>query len=574
MLQGSSGGTKNRKGVEFDGMRSTQNLKVQEVGRDMAQGRSRASVLLEDGLLYDGLGNPPKKGSFLVDDGGKIVAVGEIKSAIIPGDAVRVNARGLAVCPGFINIHSHSDTDMLVYPESKTLLKQGITTEVVGNCGGGPVDASDIEEDTWQEIVSAMVEKGAPNPPVRWTSLRGYLDTASLGRPAANVAALFGHGDVRRKVLGDQEDGKPLDEERRRQASAIARKYMEEGAFGVSSGLEYVPGRCADVMELASVAAPVAEFGGFHASHIRNEGPELLESVSEIIRVAEISGVRSEVSHLKAVGPANWGKAKDALALLDEANERGLTVTADFYPYLASSTGLSIVLPDWVLERGNVHGLSVLKNPELRPKAVRESDERTEIQGGWGRVVITGVQKTENKWMEGMDVASIAAKMGKHPAEAAVDILISEDMRVRIARFAMDEGDLTYIMRHPNTCVVTDGWNGVPEKGKTHPRSVGSFPRVIGHYARDKGVMSMEEAIRKCTSLPAARLGLKDRGVLAPGYWADLIVFDPDTIIDRATYDNPWQYPEGIEAVYVNGTAVIFEGEMTGERPGMALRRG
>lgn len=531
-----------------------------------------APVLLENGLIFDGLGSPPREGSVLVlrDE---IAAVGEVSPALIPAGTRKVNIKGLAVCPGFINIHSHSDTDMLVHPESKTLLKQGITTEVVGNCGGGPVDGLKIEEKTWQEIVSAMMEKGAPRPPERWTSLAGYLDTVTLGRPAANVACLFGHGDIRRQVLGDDEDGKPLNEERRRSAALIARKYMEEGAFGVSSGLEYVPGRCADAEELAAVARPVAEFGGFHASHIRNEGPYLLESVKEIITVAERSGVRSEVSHLKAVGPANWGKVKDALALIDEANKRGLVVSADFYPYLASSTGLSIVLPDWVLERGNVHGMEILKNPELRPKAVLESDQRTDVQGGWHRVVITGVEKPKNKWMEGKDMASIAAKMGRHPAEAAVDILLAENMRVRIARFAMDEDDLVYIMRHPGTCVVTDGWNGVPEKGKTHPRSVGTFPRVLGHYARDKGVISMEEAIRKMTSLPAQRLGLRDRGTVAPGYKADLIVFDPDTIIDKATYDDPWQYPEGIESVYVNGVLVLDGGDMTGKRPGLALRK-
>jgi N-acyl-D-amino-acid deacylase len=541
--------------------------------KEMTGKESGAPVLLENGLIFDGLGSPPREGSVLVlrDE---VAAVGEVSSALIPAGTLRVNVKGLAVCPGFINIHSHSDTDMLMHPESKTLLKQGITTEVVGNCGGGPVDGLRIEEKTWQEIVSCMIEKGAPRPPVRWTSLAGYLDTVSLGRPAANVACLFGHGDVRRQVLGDDEDGKPLNEERRRSAALIACKYMEEGAFGVSSGLEYVPGRCADAEELAAVAKPVAEFGGFHASHIRNEGPHLLESVKEIIAVAERSGVRSEVSHLKAVGPANWGKVKDALALMDEANGRGLTVNADFYPYLASSTGLSIVLPDWVLERGNTHGLEILRNPELRPRAVLESDQRTETQGGWHRVVITGAQKPENRWMEGMDLASIAAKMGTHPAESAVDILLAEDMRVRIARFAMDEDDLVCIIRHPGTCVVTDGWNGVPEKGKTHPRSVGTFPRVLGHYARDKGVISMEEAIRKMTSLPAQRLGIKNRGTIAPGYKADLIVFDPDKIIDKATYDDPWQYPEGIESVYVNGVLVIDGGDMTGRRPGLALRKG
>ena len=365
-----------------------------------------------------------------------------------------------------------------------------------------------------------MMEKAVP-PPIRWTSLQGPLARSAWeGRSTwpPSDTAMFAVRSWERRY------GSPNEERRRKAASMLA--GMEEGASACSADLNTCPGG-APTPRFRCPGQIVAEFGGFHASHIRNEGPDLLQSIREIILVAELSGVRSEVSHLKAVGPANWGKVKDALALMDEANERGLQVTADFYPYLASSTGLSIVLPDWVLERGNVHGLAILKDPELRPKAVAESHDRTEIQGGWQRVVITGVQKTENKWMEGVDVASIAAKLGRHPAEAAVDILISEEMRVRIARFAMDEDDLIYIMRHPHTCVVTDGWNGVPEKGKTHPRSVGTFPRVLGHYARDRGAISVEEAIRKMTSLPARRLGISDRGVIAPGYRADLIVFDP-----------------------------------------------
>lgn len=532
----------------------------------------RSPVLLEDVLIFDGVGSPPKQGSVLVD-GGKIAAAGAISQSALPNDAMRVNLRGFALAPGFVNLHSHSDTEMLLYPEAKTLIFQGITTEVVGNCGGGPVDASKISEEAWQEVVSAVLEKGSPKAPARWTSLSGYLATVMLANPAANVAALFGHGDVRIRVLDGEEDGKPLDRERLDKAAALARKYMEEGAFGMSSGLEYVPGRFADAAELAALARPVAEFGGFHASHIRNEGPMLLESVQEIIDIARLSGVRSEVSHLKAVGPANWGKVKEALAMMDGEEARGLTVAADFYPYLASSTELPIVLPDWVLERGKPAGLGVLGNPETRRKAVAESDARTEVQGGWSRVVITGVQRAENKWMEGKDVAAIAAKMGKPPAEAAVDILIAEEMRVRMARFAIDESDLIYIMKHPSTCVITDGWNAVPERGKIHPRSVGAFPRLLGHYARDMGVMPMEEAVRKMTSLPAGRLGLRDRGVIAPGFWADLVIFDPDRVIDRATYDNPWQYPEGIHGVFVNGEAVVWEGHSTGKRPGMALVR-
>lgn len=518
--------------------------------------------LLQNGLVFDGTGSEPKMGSVLVV-GGKITQWGDIPRTSVPQDAEEIDFRGMAISPGFINIHSHSDTDMILHPEAKTLLFQGITTEVIGNCGGSAIDPSDWTDKRWQEVLdNSEVED-------KWDGVSGYLDAVRKARPAANTAALFGHGDVRRRVLGD--DGRPMTRDELAKAEAIARKWMAEGAFGVSSGLEYVPGRFANVDELHAVSKPVKDYGGFHASHIRNEGPDLLPSIQECIDVAALSGVRFEVSHIKACGPDNWGKVEEALKMLDAQRENGLEMTADLYPYLASSTGLAIVLPDWVLEKGKRSAIEGLKDDGFRERARVESDRRTLVQGGWDKIVICGVKKPENKWMEGKNLAQIAEILEKAPDVAAIDLLQDESLDVRIARFAMSEDDLIQALRHPDTCVVTDGSNTVPERGKPHPRSVGSFPRVLGRYARDKGVISMGEAIRKMTSLPAKRLGLPDRGLVAPGYWADLVVFDPDKIEDKATYESPLQYAVGISAVFVNGRMVVKEGMLTGARPGNAL---
>ena len=523
----------------------------------MAEGR----FLLQNATTYDGSGKPPQRGALLIE-GGFIARCGDIPRWSAPDGTSLIDLKGLAVSPGFVNLHSHSDVQVLTHPEARTLVMQGITTEVVGNCGGSAVDTSRWGEDEWRRVLSRSGLLG------KWNGVRGYLEAVAEIRPAVNVAAMFGHGDIRWAVVGDR--GRPMTDAEKERAAEMARAYMAEGAFGVSSGLEYMPGRFADVSELAAVSRPVAESGGFHASHIRNEGPALLDSIRECIEVARLSGVRFEVSHIKACGPENWGKVREALCMLDA--ESGLEMTADFYPYLASSTELAIVLPDWILQEGKERALELLRDEEVRRRAQAESHARTEAQGGWGRIVITGVKETRNKWMEGLDLSTIAARVGRREPEAAVDILIDEKMQVRIARFAMSEEDLVEAVKHPKTCVVTDGNNAVPEEGKPHPRSVGTFPRVLGRYARDKGVITMEEAVRKMTSLPARRLGIRDRGLIAPGYRADLVVFDPEKIIDRATYDDPWQYPEGIFAVFVNGVPAVWEGEMTGKRSGMPLR--
>lgn len=417
--------------------------------------------------------------------------------------------------------------------------------------------------------------------------MKGFLDTVDKVHPAVNIAMLAGHGDFRRALAGDS--GRPLTAEEKGQMKSFAAKALTDGAFGISSGLEYVPGRFADVDELASVSAGIVAFGGIHASHIRNEGPMLLESIDELVAVAKQSGARIEISHLKSCGPDNWGKVAKVLEVFDTENVKGIDISSDFYPYLASSTGLSIVLPDWVLEQGRQAAIEILLpykrifesgqksladlESDTAKKACTESNARTLVQGGWDKIVITSIKNPEDKWMEGLNVEEVSLKLELPAAETAMGILARNNIDVGIARHAMSEDDLISVMKHPRSCVVTDGSVSIPSKGKIHPRSIGTYPRLFGRYVKELGVLSVEEAVRKCTSLPASKIGLKDRGILSEDKMADIIIFDPDTIAEKSTYQDPWQYPVGIFALFVNGSPVIWEGNVTGKRPGKALRR-
>ncbi len=569
--------------------------------------------LLTNVTIYDGTGKPAFSGDILIQ-GSKILSMGNATSGNIPLNSIpenttQVDCQGLAVAPGFVDMHSHSDSGLPLHPEAECLIRQGITTTVGGNCGSSAAGISQDDDSSWKRYLEAGL--------VKWNGLDGYLETIEKTRPAVNVAMLIGHGDLRRQIVGNS--GRRLTCEEKEQMRSLAEKAMLQGAFGISNGLEYVPGRFADIDELAHASLGIVPFNGIHASHIRNEGPMLIESIEEIQAVTEKSNVRFEVSHLKACGPENWGKVSQVLKMFDAAKARGLNISCDFYPYLASSTGLSIVLPDWVLQDGKDAAMTLLepygsipgfggdiartnrdvpepasKVPESRselpkPKqnaaegriafserakqACAESDTRTLVQGGWDKIVITSVENPDDKWMEGLNVQDISRKLESSPPGTAMGILVRNHMNVGIARHAMSEDDLVAVMQYPDSCVVTDGSVSIPAKGKLHPRSIGTYPRLLGRYVRELDILPMEEAIRKCTSLPASKIGLHGRGVLAEGYMADIVIFDPAKITEKSTYQDPWQYPVGIFAVFVNGQPVIWEGEITGNRPGQALRR-
>jgi N-acyl-D-amino-acid deacylase len=528
----------------------------------MNQIKTARSVLLENLIIYDGTGAPPVSGDVLISDG-KLVAVGQVDSSLVPADAVRQDCKGLCASPGFIDIHSHSDGGIILHPEAECLIRQGITTSVGGNCGGSAGGTSFWTEKNRDKYLALGV---------RWEDFAGFLQAVEKVEPAVNLAMLFGHGDVRVTVLGNS-GRKPTPEEKQKMLG-VARAHMEAGAFGISSGLEYVPGRFADVDEMVTVSKPVAEQAGIHSMHMRNEGPMLFEAVGEAMEIAEKSGVRFEISHLKAVGEDNWGKLPKVLEMLDEAKARGVDISADVYPYLASSTELAIVLPDWVLENGKAAAVGLLvEGSPVRERIAAESHQRTERQGGWDKIVVISVENPDDKWMEGLNLDQIARRCGKPPQEQALDILISSRMKVSIIRHSMSEDDLVAAMKHPRVCFVTDGHVAVEAEGNIHPRSIGTYPRILGRYVREKQVLAMEEAIRKMTSLPASKMQIRDRGALKPGMAADVVLFDRETIIDNSTYQKPWQFPSGIFGVFVNGRPVIWEGEVTGIRPGKVLRK-
>jgi len=528
----------------------------------MKQVKAANCFFLENLTIYDGTGAPPISGNILICNG-EIVAAGRIDSLAVPAETVKYDCTGLCASPGFIDIHSHSDGGIIFHPEAECLIKQGITTSVGGNCGGSAGGTSS-EKHTNRD---KYLELG-----VSWDDFDGFLRAVEQVKPAVNLAMLFGHGDVRVQVLGNS-GRKPTPEEKHKMLE-ISRGQMQAGAFGVSSGLEYVPGRFADVDELATVSIPVAEANGIHSMHMRNEGPALFEAVQEAMEVAEKTGVRFEISHLKAVGEDNWGKLPKVLEMLDEANARGIDISADVYPYLASSTELAIVLPDWVLGEGKAAAVDLLlEGSPVRERIAAESHARTEKQGGWDKIVVTSVENPADKWMEGLNMDEIARKSGKPPQEEALDILASNKMSVSIIRHSMSEDDLTAAMKHPRVCFVTDGHVATEARGNIHPRSIGTYPRVLGRYVREKQVLTMEEAIRKMTSLPASKMHIRDRGVLKAGLAADVVIFHSDTVIDNSTYQKPWQFPSGIFGVFVNGWPVIWEGECTGLRPGKVLRK-
>ncbi len=528
----------------------------------MRQIKQAQSFHLKNLEIYDGTGSTPTSGDILICNG-EISAIGQVRSSLIPVDCVKFDCHGLSASPGFIDLHSHIDGGILIHPEAECFVKQGITTSVGGNCGGSAGGTSFWTEENRDKYRALGIE---------WSDLKGFLSAIERVKPTVNIAMLFGHGDVRIEILG--KSGRSLTPSEKQKMLDLSHKNMKSGAFGVSTGLEYVPGRFADIDELLAISKAVKKRNGIHSMHMRNEGPALIESVQEAIEVAKKSGVRFEISHLKAVGETNWGKLPKVLQMLDQANSENVDISADVYPYLASHTELAIVLPNWVLKQGKEAGITLLKSTsDLRQKIAVQSHHRTLKQGGWDKIVVITVVNPKDKWMEGLNIKEIALKCGKLPQEQALDILISNSMRVTIIRHSMSEADLIAAMKHPKICFVTDGNLNIEAEGNTHPRAIGTYPRVLGYYVREKGILSMEEAIRKSTSLPAAKLGIDRRGILRRGFAADVLIFDPQTIADNSTYQIPWRSPTGIFGVFINGRPAVWQGKPTGIRQGSVLKK-
>jgi len=492
---------------------------------------------------------------------GRIAAIGDG----LTGGGRTIDARGLAVMPGAIDIHSHSDEAMLVNSALESALHQGVTTVVCGNCGGASAPvlglaASELERD----LARFGLERG-------WTSYAEYAAAVERNGASINVCSFVGHGTLRMCVMGAEMRAATAGE--LAAMKALLASALREGAIGMSTGLIYPPSAYGTTDEIVALAAVVAERGGLYASHIRNEGARLLDAVAEGIEIGRRSAVRVQLSHHKASGKPNWGRVKDSTALIVRARADGVDVTADQYPYTASSTGLAVTIPDWAHEGGPLAMVERLRGPLVRR---RIRDEEVETCRNWPAIVIARAQH-HPEW-SGRSVADLAAAAGRDPLEWTCDALVEHDGDIAIVHHSMSEDDVRYVMAKEWIAIGSDSRANAPygplSSGKPHPRSYGTFPRVLGRYARDEKVITLEDAVRKMTSLPAARLRLRDRGVLREGARADVVVFDPQRVADRATYDDPHRYPDGMPYVIVNGEVALDGGETTAARAGRFLRLG
>jgi N-acyl-D-amino-acid deacylase len=519
-------------------------------------------LIIKNGRIVDGSGNPWYNADLGVSNG-RIESVSKIGAK----GEMTIDAEGLVVAPGFIDAHSHSDLMLLAEPDAKPKVTQGITTEIIGQDGLGEAPIRDDVLEDWRRYLSGL--NGDPDIEWSWRSFGEYLDVIESARPATNVVALVGHGNLRLLAMG-MENRAPipseLDEMRR-----LLSDSMKEGAFGMSTGLIYPPCTYADAVELAELCKVASEYSGVFVVHIRNEGDRLLESIEEVVAIGREADIPVHISHLKASGEQNWGKVEEALGRLGVARSEGVEVTVDQYPYVAGSTFLSSLLPVWVYEGGTGRMLERLIDEATRVKISAEMTRRGRGQDwGWSNVLVTSVKTERNRPFEGENLEEIAKNRGQSTLETLFDIILEEENAATMVSFSMSENDVRTVMRSPLQMVCTDG---IILRGKPHPRAYGSFPRVIGKYVRE-GTISLEEAIRKMTSLPAQTFGIRDRGLLKPGMQADITIFDPDTVIDTATYEDPIQFPKGIEYVIVNGEVTVDRREPTGTRAGNVLRHG
>jgi N-acyl-D-amino-acid deacylase len=499
-------------------------------------------VIIRNARIIDGTGAPWFRGEIAIR-GDEIVAV----ARRIEGDAVRtIDARDAVVAPGFIDLHTHARRGIFETPTAENYIRQGVTTLFEGPDGGSPV----------------------PLPPF-------FAELEKIGI-SPNMAVFIGQGSIRQRVIGSV-DRKATPEEMEKMKELV-RQAMRDGAFGLSTGLFYVPGTFTPTEEVVELARVAGEFGGIHTSHMRNEAGKVVDSVLETIRIGEEGRLPTMVTHHKVAGRGNWGKSAETLRLIDEARARGVDVSSDQYPYTASQTQLTALLPRWSLEGGREGMLKRFGDPETRQRIREAIIDNIRNDRGGGEPKNVQIASAENdSTLAGKTLAEITKGRGLEPTvenSADVAIALLEEGNVRAIYHTMSEEDVVRILKHQATMIASDG--DVPQFGKDspHPRAYGTFARVLGRYVREQKVLSLEEAVRKMTSMPAARVGLRDRGIIRPGMKADVVVFDPATIGDRATYEKPHQYAVGVSHVFVNGTAVIDDGKVTAARPGRVLRSG
>ena len=529
--------------------------------------------VLKNGTIIDGTGAAPFQADVAIR-GDRIQAV---QPGIEAESREQVDAAGLCISPGFIDMHSHTDFTILGHPRGDSMVRQGVTTEVMGNCGLSPAPVTEeygeVLRENSKEFERHLTRKGIE---WNWPSMERFLEQVEETGTALNLVPLTGHRTLRIGVMGFAKRA-PSPEEMQRMKTLL-QADMDKGIFGLSTGFIYNPATFARSPEVHELLSIVSACNGLYSTHIRCENDRLIEAVTEAVQAARATGVSLQISHLKAEGKRNWGKSDQALGLIEKARAEGLDVTFDQYPYTAFSCGLIEVFPQWVKETGTQEVLRSLSDPGMRARIA----ETLEAAGSppdeaidWEDIAVIGFSRDQYEAFEGLRLTEIARLMGCQAHEALMELFCAEKGALRMIGHGMCEEDIGNIMAHPAGMIGSDGF--ALEEGarvSAHPRSFGSFPRVLGRYVREKGLLSLAEAIRKMTSLPADKLNLRDRGRVQPGLMADLTLFDPDRISDRAGFTAPREFPLGIHRVMVNGKTVFADERHSGELPGRVLRRG
>lgn len=526
-------------------------------------------LLIVNGQILDGSGGPWFAGSVAVKDG-KIADVGRLPKATA---RQVIDANGLIVSPGFIDLHSHSDYTLVVDGAAQSKIRQGVTTEILGEAESAAPVVGPVVTDFDKSLRRYGFQRD-------WTTLGEYFARLERQGISVNIASYVGSGQVRNCVMGNVDRAPTAGE--LEEMEALVEQAMREGAIGLSSGLIYPPNAFAKTGELIELAKVAAKYGGAYASHIRTESDNSLSALDEAIEISEKGGLPTHIFHFKKYGRNNWGQMPEQVAKIQAARDRGVDITADQYPYIAGMTGLEMCLPPKFLEGTSEQIVERLKDPKNRAELRRAietglpgwGDNEVKSVGGWHGVLVASLQKPENKKFEGKRMDEVAKLMGIDPLDALCDLLISEGGAAEAVYFGMNPADVEFAMKQPWVGVGSDGVAVTPQMefiGRPHPRFYGAFPRVLGYYVREQKVLPLPEAIRKMTSFSAQINGLSDRGLLRPGMAADITVFDPATVADKATFENPLQYSVGIEYVVVNGTVVLSKGEHTGAKPGRVL---
>lgn len=530
--------------------------------------QSAYDIIIRNGTVYDGTGGAPRRADVGIK-GDQITAIGDLSKAKA---ATEVDVKGLAVAPGFINMLSHSETSLIADYHSLSELRQGVTTQIFGESSMGPLN------DVMKR--NRLTTQGDIKYDIPWTTLADYLKYLEQRGVSQNVASFIGAGTIREYVIGLED--KPPTTQQLEQMQELVRREMEAGALGITTALIYAPNYFAKTDELIAMCKVASKYRGKYIAHIRSEANQLLEAVEELIRISREANIPAEIYHLKASGEQNWPKMDAVIKRINDARRQGLKITADMYTYTAGATGLTSTMPPWVLDGGYDALYRRLQDAETRKKiaaAMRTPTNEWEnmflLPGSLDRILLTGFRSEKLKPLTGKTLAEVAKMRGTDPTDTVMDLILEDQSRIGTTYFMMSEENIKKQIAQPWVSFGSDAASMAAEgaflKSSTHPRAYGCFARLLGKYVREEKVISLAEAIRRLTSVPATTLELARRGLLKKGYFADVVVFDPQTIADKATFENPHQYAVGVKHVFVNGVQTLKDGEHTNAKPGRAL---